>query len=127
YFSPLAGGLEAASARYETDYWGLTMREAAAWLDAHREQIAGDDTLVVVTNTSWPLLAPWLRDRSLYRRSEDPKQPYHVYLQSYRSQRLGWQQVGEAVAEKRIVPGQQLPVWRMVLGTLARPGARSVP
>jgi hypothetical protein len=127
YFSPLAGGLERASTSYETDYWGLTMREAAEWLDVHRVQIAGDDTLVVLTNTSWHLLAPWFRDPSRYRRSPDPAQPYHVHLQSYRAQPPGWERTGDAVAEKRIVPGQRLPVWRIVLGPAARTSTAGAP
>ncbi len=35
YFNRIAGGLRAASGRYETDYWGASYREGLAWVVAH--------------------------------------------------------------------------------------------
>jgi hypothetical protein len=35
YFNRIAGGLPAASGRYETDYWGASYREGLAWVVAH--------------------------------------------------------------------------------------------
>jgi hypothetical protein len=34
YFNRAAGGIGGATKRYETDYWGLSLREAAEWLNA---------------------------------------------------------------------------------------------
>ncbi len=38
YFSPLVGGPIAVSARYETDYWGFSTKEAVAWIAAQTEE-----------------------------------------------------------------------------------------
>jgi hypothetical protein len=38
YFNLLAGGLEGANERYETDYWLLSYREAIEWLNARAER-----------------------------------------------------------------------------------------
>ena len=47
YFNGLAGGLSGANARYETDYWATSYREAALWLNQKR--IAeGKDHLTVL-------------------------------------------------------------------------------
>jgi hypothetical protein len=35
YFSPLIGGVNGAWARYETDYWGNSVREAVEWIQEH--------------------------------------------------------------------------------------------
>lgn len=43
YFNRLAGGLAHAPGRYETDYWGLSLREATEWVAGR----APDATLVV--------------------------------------------------------------------------------
>lgn len=39
YFNPLVGGLKGAYGRYETDYWGNSLRMASEWLSRyHKEQ-----------------------------------------------------------------------------------------
>lgn len=40
YFNQVSGGLPAAYARDETDYWGLSHKEAGEWLNEYVEQIA---------------------------------------------------------------------------------------
>ncbi|WP_272116694.1 hypothetical protein [Spirulina major] len=35
YFNRISGGLPAAHGFYETDYWGVSLREAIAWVNAH--------------------------------------------------------------------------------------------
>jgi len=40
YFNQVSGGLPAAYARDETDYWGLSHKEAGDWLNEYVEQIA---------------------------------------------------------------------------------------
>lgn len=36
YFNPIAGGLKGAFLRYETDYWGNSLRQGAEWLADHQ-------------------------------------------------------------------------------------------
>jgi hypothetical protein len=43
YFNRAFGGLAAADGRFETDYWGLSLREGAEWLSRN----AGEDAVVV--------------------------------------------------------------------------------
>jgi len=38
YFNPLVGGINGAFARYETDYWGNSLRGCAEWLAAYHQQ-----------------------------------------------------------------------------------------
>lgn len=42
YFNQLSGGLPAAYNRDETDYWGLSHKEAAEWLNEYVEQLDPD-------------------------------------------------------------------------------------
>ncbi len=37
YFNRISGGLPAAEGLYETDYWGVSLREAIAWVNANAE------------------------------------------------------------------------------------------
>ncbi len=37
YFNRVSGGLANAKGRYETEYWGLSLREAVEWLNQHVE------------------------------------------------------------------------------------------
>ena len=51
YFNPLIGGIEGAYGRYETDYWGLSVRQGVEWLE--REGIlseARERPVVIATN-----------------------------------------------------------------------------
>lgn len=38
YFNRISGGLAAAQNRYETDYWGLSLREGMEWLNKNNSQ-----------------------------------------------------------------------------------------
>lgn len=46
YFSPLVGGLSAGSRRYETEYWGLSLRQAVEWIRAHRTEFSDGPVLI---------------------------------------------------------------------------------
>ncbi|HEY9646302.1 MAG TPA: hypothetical protein V6C88_08040, partial [Chroococcidiopsis sp.] len=46
YFNRAFGGLPAAHNRFETDYWGLSVKESVTWLNSHAKP---GDTLVVGT------------------------------------------------------------------------------
>lgn len=37
YYNRISGGLQQANKRYETDYWGLSIREAMEWLNSHAQ------------------------------------------------------------------------------------------
>jgi hypothetical protein len=50
YYNRLSGGLASANGRYETDYWGLSVREAIGWLNEN----APTGSKIVVTG---PLFA----------------------------------------------------------------------
>jgi len=39
YFSPLVGGVEGAWKRYETDFWGNSVREAVEWIQENAEPV----------------------------------------------------------------------------------------
>lgn len=119
YFGPLAGGLDDASQRYDTDYWGLSMREAAEWLDENRVAIAGTAKVAVITNTSWQLLEPWLDDPSRYVVVREQGKPFHVFLESYRTRPPGWHLQGKPVHSFAPIDGQ-VPFWRVHLGPAAR-------
>ncbi len=50
YFNPIAGGVSGAFGDYETDYWGISVKQAVDWMEA--ENIIGDnvqDTVVIAT------------------------------------------------------------------------------
>jgi len=117
YFHPLAGGLAGASRRYDTDYWALSLREAAEWLVAHRRELAGDQPLRVVVSSSWHLYVPWLDDPSQYV-SVSNTEPYHALVVHSRWQKPGWESLSPCEASKSIVPGQ-VPFWQVYRGRLA--------
>jgi hypothetical protein len=114
YFNPLVGGLSRASRSYETDYWGLSLREAAEWMSANRSAIVGaDDTLSFTTNVPQWQLEPWLDEPAKYKKS--PAGDVHLYLEMYRGLRPGWHERGHPVETFGAVPGQ-VPFWRIQLG-----------
>jgi len=41
YFSPLIGGVNGAWGRYETDFWGNSVRQAVEWIQANAEPLPG--------------------------------------------------------------------------------------
>ncbi len=55
YFNPIAGGMQGAFGQYETDYWGLSIRQGLEWLE---EQHIISDTMsspiVIATNMHYP-------------------------------------------------------------------------
>jgi tetratricopeptide (TPR) repeat protein len=55
YFNPIAGGMKGAFGQYETDYWGLSIRQGLEWLE---EQHIISDTMttpiVIATNMHYP-------------------------------------------------------------------------
>lgn len=56
YFNPIGGGLKGALGNYETDYWGVGVKEALDWME--QEGIIGEnmtDTLVIGTTFFYPL------------------------------------------------------------------------
>ena len=61
YFSPLAGGLKRAFYRYDTDYWGNSIREASQWLGKfHKEKFPNTYAIVRADGSlmqSYPYLA----------------------------------------------------------------------
>ncbi len=74
YFNPLAGGLAGASHRFETDYWGLSLRRAAELLDRDRAAGGRRGPLRVRTNAPWQCVEPFLADPARIRRTalDDP-------------------------------------------------------
>ncbi len=56
YFNPAAGGIGQAFGRYETDYWGTSVRQAVDWLEeTGRISPEMKDTVVVATSFSFLL------------------------------------------------------------------------
>jgi len=47
YFNRLAGGLRGASGRFETDYWGLALRETAEWVNRNQGRLKSHGPLKV--------------------------------------------------------------------------------
>lgn len=54
YFNPLAGGMKGAFGDYETDYWGVSVRQGFKWLE--KQGVIGPDKpkIVVVSNSFYP-------------------------------------------------------------------------
>lgn len=82
YFNELAGGTDAAYARYETDYWMVSMKPMVEWLIENDERIKKGETVKVLTNCYDPVahyfkkLAPnvkvdYTRYRSRHEKSSD--------------------------------------------------------
>lgn len=54
YFNPLFGGLKKAYGKFETDYWMLSVKEAADWIKLHEESRPKDSTITIATNCFYP-------------------------------------------------------------------------
>ena len=54
YFNRTAGSLPGAHERYETDYWGLSLREGMEWLNDH-----GDRSRPIVTGAPHSIVRPF--------------------------------------------------------------------
>jgi tetratricopeptide (TPR) repeat protein len=55
YFQPLAGGISGNYGHYETDYWGLSVKQAVQWLE--NENIVSDnmkDTVIIASSFQYP-------------------------------------------------------------------------
>lgn len=53
YFNPIAGGISGAFGKYETDYWGVSVKQGLDWME--QQGIIGPnmtDTVIVVSNFS---------------------------------------------------------------------------
>lgn len=56
YFNPIGGGLKGAYGEYETDYWGVSTKQALDWMEA--EGIVSEnmqDTVVITTSFWYPV------------------------------------------------------------------------
>ncbi|MEM8523733.1 MAG: phospholipid carrier-dependent glycosyltransferase [Bacteroidota bacterium] len=63
YFNPIAGGIQGAFGEYETDYWGVSVKQGLDWLET--EGVIGEnmtDTVKIVSNFS-DALAKYARKR----------------------------------------------------------------
>ena len=71
YFNRTSGGLNAAYNHRDTDYWGLSYREAAEWLNEYVQELAatGAREYVVHQQHSTWMLAEFLDDRFSLTRS----------------------------------------------------------
>jgi len=114
YFNSFVGGLRRASHDYETDYWGLSLRSAAEWVIAHRDSLAADGQIVVATNSSWHLLAPWFHGDPRVREPRTRNEPVNVFIEHYRHRPPGWDQQGSAVFSAKLFP-DQVPFYRIHL------------
>ncbi|MCC6725520.1 MAG: tetratricopeptide repeat protein, partial [Saprospiraceae bacterium] len=56
YFNPVAGGISGAFGNYETDYWGISMKQAVDWLEANGK-ISQNMTDSVTIGTSFSYVA----------------------------------------------------------------------
>lgn len=56
YFNPLQGGVQGAIGEYETDYWGVSVRQGLRWME-DQGIIVDDlkDTVYVASNFAYPL------------------------------------------------------------------------
>lgn len=65
YFNRISGGLPGAYLRHETDYWGLSNREAGEWLNVYVDAVAPErqEPFRVFQRYSNVMLEPFLSDR----------------------------------------------------------------
>ncbi len=74
YFNELAGGMGGAAPYYEVGYWGIEMKEGAAWLNANAP--TGARVAILPTDK---MALPYLRpDLAVVKEKEDPD--YCLYL-----------------------------------------------
>lgn len=117
YFNPLAGGLAKASHRYESEYWGLSLRSAAEWLGERRSASTGSERAFVVgTNAPWHLLEPWLDAPASYRRVGINK-PSDMILVYHRF-RPRLETGSAAPLHTEILVEDQVPFWEAYPGVL---------
>ena len=56
YFNELAGGVNAAYGKYETDYWMNSMKGLCEWLVENDDQIKSGEEVKVITNCAVPVI-----------------------------------------------------------------------
>ncbi len=84
YFNMASGGISHAFGRFETDYWGVSMKQAVEWLeDAGALPPKGDQPLQIASSFSYNLgvyLIPWRGQvKSSYVRFNDRYSKYWDY------------------------------------------------
>ncbi len=92
YFNPIAGGMDGAFGQYETDYWGVSVKQAVDWLED--EGILHDnlqEKVYIATNFHYQLdkylknkyngkaIAVYIRYRERYNRNWD----YGIFLSRF--------------------------------------------
>lgn len=88
YFNrAIAGGVQAAAARFETDYWGNSYKEGAEWVIDHYRPQAGEK--VRVANCSSPFLTGYFFEKTEARRQRFVTVPLeehpHIFLATTRN------------------------------------------
>jgi hypothetical protein len=86
YFNRLvAGGLEGADGRFETDYWGTSYREAAEWVFANYRPPAGVTRKIRVQNCSDRFLHDYFLSKSpAWRARFETQDPPDIFLTTTR-------------------------------------------
>lgn len=74
YFNPLGGGLRGAFGRFETDYWGVSVRQGLEWMESHGLLPAGSERPVTIATNFHYAVSSYVdakypgRVKVLYRR-----------------------------------------------------------
>ena len=89
YFNPIAGGMNGALGQYETDYWGLSVKEAVKWMEENNVFDGYDENnkLKVSSNFGYPT-RNYLNDHkskvrvmySRFRERYDKDWDYAIYV-----------------------------------------------
>jgi hypothetical protein len=83
YFTPLLGGLKGASRLFDTDYWGLSARYAAEWLNAQP-----GEHLKIYIETPWDTMTPYLEPLSRYEQVQ-AREDTNLEVLTYREKSPG--------------------------------------
>lgn len=87
YFNrAVAGGLEAAASRFETDYWGNSYKEGAEWVIENYHPHSAEK--VRIANCSWPFLTGYFFEKTEALRHRfvtvNPEAHPHIFLATTR-------------------------------------------
>lgn len=86
YFNRVSGGLKQANHRFETEYWGLSLREATEWLNKNAESHAkimvggAPDSAAIFSNPNFTIVGTEIKVDSLDSQAPQPKllsKPYY--------------------------------------------------
>ncbi len=78
YFSPLQGGIQGALGEYETDYWGISVKQGIEWLEAEGIISEGmEEEVTIASNFGYQL------DKYLTRFGDKVKPVYVRYRQRH--------------------------------------------